>query len=379
MNILIVISLTLLVAVVSGGFYLKYRLNNTPDRRNLEAELDAEIRKISKKYLSYGVIVGVYKDDESFIKAYGVLSKDNPDPPNSATIFQLGSVSKLLTAATLQILCDEGVLRMDASLGEILGDAFILSPAAQQVTLRQLATHTSGLPKVPKSLLGKVIKITGKKNLLKNPYSHLELADVFDYLKTTQGMRKPGRFNYSNFGMGLLGHVMEIVAKKNLESLAAEKLLVPIDMHNTAIGLTPEMEQHLAQGHTAKSEPNPIWTFGALAGAGAFNSNISDMMKFIQANIDGNSPLTHSLKKMHEKQFDGHTGIGWIQPTFLDRFVGNQLLVWHNGMVGGYVSYLSVDTATKTGLIILSNKSVDVTMLGMMLTRKARTQSWAHR
>ncbi len=378
MNTLILIFLILVAFALSAGLYLRYRLNHTADRGNLEAELDAEVKKASSKFLSYGVGVGVYKDGKFFIKGYGALSNDNTSPPNSATIFQIGSVSKLFTAATLQVLCDEGTLHMDATLKDVMGDAFMLSPAAQQVTLRQLATHTSGFPKVPKALLAKVIKITGKKDVLKNPYIHLELNDVFDYLRTTEGMRKPGRFDYSNFGMGLLGHVMEIVAKKELESLVAEKLLSHLDMHNTAIALTPSMEQHLAQGHTARNQPNPMWTFGALAGAGGFNSNISDMLKFIQANIDGNSPITHSLKKMHEKQFDGHTGIGWMQPMFLDRFVGNRCVIWHSGLVGGYASYISVDAKTKTGLVVLTNKSVDVTMLGIMLTRKARTQSWSH-
>ena len=80
---------------------------------------------------------------------------------------------------------------------------------------------------------------------------------------------------------------------------------------------------------------------------------------------------------MHEPQFSGDTGIGWLQPGFFDGFVGNKTVVWHNGMVGGYASYVSIDTKTKTGIVILANKAVDVTMLGMMLTRQARTQSWS--
>ena len=113
-----------------------------------------------------------------------------------------------------------------------------------------------------------------------------------------------------------------------------------------------------------------MWTFSSLAGAGAFNSNAEDMMKFIQANIENGSILSQTLKKMHEPKFGGDTGVGWMQPTFLDRFFGNKTVVWHNGMVGGYASYVSIDTKTKTGIVIFSNKAVDVTMLGMMLTRQ---------
>ncbi len=87
--------------------------------------------------------------------------------------------------------------------------------------------------------------------------------------------------------------------------------------------------------------------------------------------------MSRTLRKMHARQHAGDAGIGWMQPTFLDRVFGNQTMVWHNGMVGGYASYVSIDTNAKTGIVILSNSAIDVTMLGMMLTRQVRTQSWS--
>lgn len=379
MKILAIMLVLLIVVAVSAILYLKYRLDNTPDKKDLEAVLDSEVMKLIHHGASYGMVIGVYKDGKSFIKGYGTVNKESTTVPSASTVFQIASVSKLFTASLLQILCDEGVLKMDATLAELIGGSMALSPAAQRVTLKQLVTHTSGFPSIPKSLEIKATELAGKENLMQNPYSHLGPQYLFDYLATTEDKREPGRFEYSNFGMGLLGHVLELVTKKNLESLAAEKLLVPLDMRNTAIALTPAMKEHLAQGYTASRQPSPspIWTFSALAGAGAFNSNAEDMMKFVRANIEDGSSMSRTLKKMHTSQFDGDTGIGWMQPIFLDRFFGNKTVVWHNGMVGGYASYVSVDTKTKTGIVVLSNKAVDVTMLGMMLTRQARTQSWS--
>ena len=379
MKILAIILALLIVVAVSAVLYLKYRLDNTPDDKDLEAALDSEVKKLTKNDLSYGLVVGVYKDGKSFIKGYGTVNKEGTTVPSALTVFQIASVSKLFTASLLQILCDEGVLKMDATLAELIGGSMALSPAAQRVTLKQLVTHTSGFPRIPKSLEIKATELAGKENLMQNPYSHLGPQHLSDYLETTEDKREPGRFEYSNFGMGLLGHVLELVTKKNLESLAAEKLLAPLDMRNTAIALTPGMKEHLAQGYTSSRQPSPspIWTFSALAGAGAFNSDAEDMMRFVRANIEDGSSMSRTLKKMHTPQFDGDTGIGWMQPTFLDRFFGNKTVVWHNGMVGGYASYVSVDTKTKTGIVVLSSKAVDVTMLGMMLTRQARTQSWS--
>lgn len=377
MKILVIVLALIVIAAAVGAFYLKYRLGQTPDNNNLEAAIDSEVKKLTRKNVSYGLVLAVFKDGATFIKGYGAISKENNTVPGASTVFQIASLSKLFTASLLQILCDDAVLRMDATLGELMGDSFALSPAAQQVTLRQLATHTSGFPSIPKSLGLKASELAGDEDLMQNPYSHLGPEYIFDYLKTTQDKSAPGRFAYSNFGMGLLGHVLALVTEKDFESLASQKLLARLGMKNTAITLTDEMKAHLAQGYSASGDPTPMWTFSALGGAGAFNSTAEDMMRFVRANIEDDSMLSKTLKKMHEPQFGGKTGIGWIQPTFLDKLFGNQLIVWHNGMVAGYASYLSIDTKAKTGIVILSSRAVDVTMLGMMLSRQARTQSWA--
>ncbi len=371
-KILLAVSVVLAIAA-SGVFYLKYRLDNAPDNKNLAAAIDAEI----KKYPLQGLVVGIYKDGKSFIKGYGTVSKDSSTVPDGSTVFQLASVSKLFTASLLQILCDEGVLTLDATLGELLGGTYVLSPAAKQVTLRQLATHTSGFPSIPKPLEIAVSKLVKEETLMQNPYSHLGAEYIVDYLKTTEDKHEPGRFEYSNYGMGLLGHVMEFVTKQDLAVLLAEKIFAPLNMTHTAINLTPAMQKNLAQGYTEKNEPTPMWTFSALAGAGALNANAEDMLTFIRTNIEDSHALSAVLKKTHAPQLGGITGIGWMQPAFLDKFFGNKTIIWHNGMVGGYAAYVSVDSQNKTGLVVLSNKALDVTMLGMMLTRQVRTQSWS--
>lgn len=377
MKVFIMILVTVVIIAASAILYLKYRLDNAPDNHDLESAMDSEVEKLTKNQVSHGVVIGVYKQEKVFFKGYGTASKESTTTVNTSTVFQIASVSKLFTASLLQMLCNEGVVAMDSTLDELIGDSIALSPAAKQVTLKQLATHTSGFPSIPKSLGLKATELAGKEDIMQNPYSHLGSEYLFDYLKTTADIGKAGSFEYSNFGMGLLGHILETVTKRDFESLVSEKLLTPLEMRNTAITLTPEMKKHLAQGYTAGGKPTPLWTFSALAGAGAFHSDAEDMMKFVLANIEDNTLLSQALHKMHTPQFSGDTGIGWIQPTFLDRFFGNKTIVWHNGMVGGYASYVSIDPKARTGVVILSNQAVDVTMLGMMLTRQVRTQSWA--
>lgn len=357
--------------------YLKYQSGNTVDKKDLEAKIDSEIKKFINPKVPHGLVIGIYKDGNSFFKGYGTVDNQRTVAPKSTTNFQIASVSKLFTASLLQILCDEGSISMNATLDELIGGSTPLSSDVKQVTLKQLVTHTSGFPRVPKPLIAKIIKLAGKENVMLDPYSHLDLQFIFDYLKTAEGKRKSGRFDYSNFGMGLLGHLLEIATGRDFESLVAEKVLAPLDMRGTGITLTQEMGEQLAQGCTAKGELAPMWTFSSLAGAGAFTSNVEDMMGFVRANIEDDLPNSQSFKKMHLPQFGGVTGIGWIQPTFFDRFFGNQKIIWHNGMVGGYASYVSIDLNAKTGIVLLTNQAVDVTMLGMVLTRQVRSQSWS--
>ena len=229
---------------------------------------------------------------------------------------------------------------------------------------------------MPKPLLTKVIARVGKSNLMKNPYASIDAQDVFAYLGSNAVNPRPGRFRYSNFGLGLLGHVLEVITGKSLDTLAAEKLLAPLGMSSTAIALTAGMSQRLIPGYTAKRTATPLWTFQALAGAGAFNSSAQDMIQFVCANIESAHQLSATLKRLHDTQADGKTGLGWLQPTLLDRLLGNEQVVWHNGMVGGYASYVAIDRRNAVGAVLLSNHAIDVTMIGMILMRQARRQRW---
>ena len=161
MKILAIILALLIAVAVSAVFYLKYRLGNAPDNKDLEAALDSEVMKLIQHDASYGMVIGVYKDGKSFIKGYGTVNKQSATVPSASTVFQIASVSKLFTASWLQILCDEGVLKMDATLAELIGGSMALSPAAQRVTLKQLVTHTSGYPRIPKSLEIKATESAG--------------------------------------------------------------------------------------------------------------------------------------------------------------------------------------------------------------------------
>ncbi len=366
------IIVVLLIVAVSCLVYIKIAHANPKDKHELAKSIDQEVNKYTRNASRVSLMVGVYKNGAIYTKAYTNEKMSSDSTLDANSVFQLGSISKVITASILQVMVNENIVDLDSTLESTVGDVFELSDAAKRITLRQLAMHTSGLPRVPKSLLDKVTRSAGKKHILVNPYSYIELGDVTEYLKATKGLKKAGKFQYSNYGMGLLGHVLEVITGSELEVLAKEKIFDKLDMDSTGISINQAVHSRLVQGHTAKGHETDLWTFGALGGAGAFYSTMDDMMKFVRANIEKSDSLSTTLQSMHNAN-----RIGWMEAGYVEKFFGNKMLLWHNGMVGGYSSYIAVDKPGKTGVVVLSNNATDVTMLGSMIALQARTQSWA--
>lgn len=373
LKVLLIGAAIVAVVVVAGVGYFKYKIDNTQDEGMLADTLDKEANKLITAPFNQALAIGAYKDGKLVTKTYGSLQSQG----NAPALFQIGSVSKLFTAALLEILHEEGALNMDATLEQVLGPSVPLSPMATKITLRQLASHTSGLPRVPGSLLKKLEQHVGKDKLMQNPYSHFDMATGFEYLKHADDIKPPGKFEYSNIGMGLLGHVMEKITGKDYATLLKEKILLPLGMLNTGIDLPANTNATVVKGFDQNGKETPWWTFKMLAGAGAIYSTADDIGKFIRANLDPTQPLHATLKRMQATQDMGDLRRGWMPAGFMDKFFGNASALWHNGRVGGFSSYLSIDPVSQSGVVILFNRSVSVDMPGMMLTRQARIQSWA--
>lgn len=370
LKIIGIVILTLTVIIAGLYFYIKFKNSNIEDKKNLEASIDNQVNKYISDENSFGLVVGVFKNGRVYLKGYGTTEKGKELLPDSSTTFELASTSKLFTTSTLQILVDEGLLNLDDKIQTILGDKVKLPLKAQNTTLRHLATHLSGFPSLPNSFIAKMNDET-------NPYKELITQDIYDYLKNCEGKQNDGTFEYSNFGMGLLGHLLELKTGIKYEQLVKKKLLIPISMNQTFVTIDSLNKLSIIQGFDENGNQAPIWEDKVLTGAGSFLSNGADMMKFIRANLnDKETTISKSLLKTHNQQLDGETGLGWILPSNADKLLGNKNIVWHNGMAGAYSSFIAIDKVNKFGLFVLSNKAVDVTKLAMKLTINVRTQSW---
>lgn len=364
--------LILVIGLLAYGLYLfiKFKTNNVEDKQNLEVSIDKQATKYIQEGNSLGLVIGVVKNGKTFFGGYGTINNGKQIPPDSLSVFELASTSKLFTTSTLQLLVDERQVKLEDKIQTFLTDKVKISSSGQNTTLLHLATHLSGFPSLPNSFIA---KMTDERN----PYKELVTQDLYNYLRTCEDKQAEGNYDYSNFGMGLLGHLLEIKSRTKYEKLVSQKLLDPLQMKNTFVTVDSTNKNSIVQGYDENGNEAPIWTDNVLTGAGSFLSNASDMVKFIKANLRENeTTISKSLIQTHKRQLNGETGLGWILPSSADKLLGNTDIVWHNGMAGGYASYLAVDKTNGFGIIVLSNKAVDVSAFGMKMVLTIRTQSW---
>ena len=270
-------------------------------------------------------------------------------PLDANTVFEIGSITKAFTGALLADMVARGEVKLDDPIAKYLPKTVrVPSRNGKQIKLVDLATQSSGLPRLPGNL---------RPADATNPYADYSVAQLYEFLSGYALERDPGeKYEYSNLGVGLLGHVLSLRAGKSYEQLLRERILDPLGMADTRIELTPSMKARMAQGFDAQGTPRHTWDFPALAGAGALRSTANDMLKFLAANLDSASAplgrvLTAARTPMHDADRPGNSvGLGW---HIVD--VYGTTVTWHNGGTGGYRSFIGIDGVRHRGVIVLTN------------------------
>jgi len=189
-----------------------------------------------------------------------------------------------------------------------------------------------------------------------DPYSSLTEADVFAYLGSKTRRPRRRRFRYSNYGMGLLGHVLARAAGQPYATLVEDRLLAPLDMTATRIGSCGEGTVTV-QGFR-KGRPTRPWTFGALEAAGGLRSTANDLITFARACLDPpDGPLGEALRLARQPFWrgrlpSGNRGLGWMLRGHLQ---GSRATTWHNGGTYGASSFLAVDPSLSRAVVAGGN------------------------
>ena len=242
-----------------------------------------------------GLAVGLLAGDESLVLGYGKVARDDDRTPDGHTVFEIGSVTKVFTAALLAEMAGRGEVGIDQPVAELLPPGVRMpSRRGEPITLAHLSEHTSALPRLPGNLWPTVTD-------QKNPYRDYQVSHLYEYLSKARVGFPPGTgAAYSNLGAGLLGHVLALRAGLPYDELLAARILRPLGLTDTGVALSADQASRLAPGHDAMGKPTSNWDLPTLAGAGALRSTADEMLSFLRANLDPpETPAGAALRACH--------------------------------------------------------------------------------
>ncbi|HEU4339354.1 MAG TPA: serine hydrolase domain-containing protein [Planctomycetota bacterium] len=323
----------------------------------LEPTRVGRITQIVEKHLARskapGLVIGVIEGKKQSVLGFGRVSLKSEEKPGAETVYEIGSITKVFTTFLLAALAQEGLVGLNDPIRVHLPKD-VTAPRSdnKEITFTHLATHTSGLPPVPANLPA----------FTEDPYANYGADRLYDYLRATNRLKYPveSKYEYSNLGMGLLGHLLERASTMTYEELVVQRIANPLGMRDTRITLTESMQARLAWPYDVHGKPAHGWNFRALAGCGALRSTVRDLLRFAAANLGQGDPrLTAVLASCHavrlkEDVFPDRlrVGLGWHHSPLR---AGGKWVIWHNGGTGGYTSFLGFAKETGTAVVVLTN------------------------
>jgi CubicO group peptidase (beta-lactamase class C family) len=312
-----------------------------------------------------GLVVGVLDGEDKWTFGFGKKSLASDATPDGDTIFAIGSVAKAFLTLVVHQLVEEGALTLSENLGDIFPEEIELSQAARKITVQQLMTHSSGLPRQPNDFQ-MFLSLVNYTFTGENIYRHVDAHRVFELLRTFDpDPEAVGAYRYSNIGSALLGKIVEIKTKKPLATLLRERILVPLGETDTAYYLTAEQRARMATGYVGDSPflvmrntPVDQWDMGSfLTGTTGLYSTANDLLEFARYRISlgggvvDTMPISQSMLSVSSKS-EQKSSYGWLVDDF---DADHTRIIFQHGRISGYSAYLGVDLDRKIGVVVLAN------------------------
>lgn len=361
--------------VASGSRYMNRRIRRTlvlfafallipscaaDQNFSSDEDLTALIRSRVEEDRAVGIVVGVMEADGTTRVAWYGDAGPNARPLGPMSVFEIGSITKVFTGILLADMVARGEVSLADPVSSHLPSGVTMpSRGGREITLLDLSTQHSALPRLPDNM---------SPADATNPYADYTVEQMYAFLAGHELRRDIGtEYEYSNLGVGLLGHVLARVGGGSYANVVRERILEPLGMSMTGITLEGDMLDWMAKGHNRQGNVVPLWDLPTLAGAGALRSNVGDMLTFLAANIGTpDSRLERSMRVSHEvrKSINGQMGIGL---NWHVRSVGEEEIVWHNGGTAGFRTFIGFDPAKGVGAVVLTNSGHGADDIGFHL------------
>ena len=297
-----------------------------------------------------GIVVGVLDPAGRRVVAGG---PQGGEAFGGDTVFEIGSISKVFTALILADMANKGEVALDDPAEKYLpAGARMPARGGRKITLRDLSTHMSALPRLPDNMpFGDPA----------DPYADYTEAMMLEFLGRYELPRDIGaQAEYSNFGVGLLGYLLGRAAGSDYETLLRERITGPLGMADTSVALSAGQQARFAPGYGTFMQPARPWHLPTLVGAGGIRSTADDMLRFASAALDPQSPIGPAMTTALANRVEGgnpraEQALGWQ--------VGHpepgRTVVIHNGGTGGFRSALALEPDKGRAAVVLVNSAAE--------------------
>jgi beta-lactamase class C len=341
----------------------------TADSATVAATVNQTIQTLRANTQTPGVAVELYLDGKPYSYYYGYAKPHNKTPVTDKTIFELGSISKVMTSLLLTKQIDVARMELSDSVEKYVKH---LPDSFDDVTLKDLATHTSGLPfNVPDEVVTR--------------------AQFNNYLAAWSPEHDAGeQWEYSNMGIGMLGYALERAGHRSYNSLYIKNITAPLGMQPIGLTVSGWLRKNYAQGYDKDGNPVPQVVCKLFPAAGCVKASAHDMQRFLSAAIGLPGVPQKMLYPMRMTQAayvrvpEFLQGLGWQIHQFTPQNAANLLhvenesergsivvqeqlekplfysnaLIDKTGGTDGFRAYIAVLPDKKSGVVILANKFI---------------------
>ena len=370
----VIAAILLIIALkIDVGWLDRPELAHSLENQNAYEDFENVIDDFLDKNTIPGMVLGIVDENGSHLFTYGYHGVDKQKKITEDTMFEIGSASKVFTGLLLAEAVSSGSAALEETIRFCIPEEIIAKREFYaQITLGHLTTHTSGLPRLPQTLDFSINSFIASF-IGGNPYEKVTQEKLFSYLVQTAAPKSIGTdFEYSNYGVGLLGVCLSSQKGLSYEELLRRIITEPLGMTNTTIHLSQEQEALYTPGYRSylrfdrfvlgmKSKP---WLMGeGIVGAGGIRSSGADMLRFLEACISEELdfiPLSKNpIFQSDEEELE--MGMGWI----IDHnSLEDQTVIWHNGQTGGFNSYIAFFADKPGGVFVMANATVNIQHLG---------------
>ncbi len=309
-----------------------------------------------------GIVLGLLEaDGTTRILSWG---SGGPDarPLGPRSVFEIGSITKVFTGILLADMVERGEVSLSDPVARYLpAGVKVPSRNGREITLLDLATHRSSLPRMPGNLVTDA----------SNPYPLYTMEDMYAFLAQHELRRDIGsQFEYSNMAVALLGEALARRAGGSWDQVVRERVLEPLGMRMTSGVVAGEMAEWNTQGHDEDGRVAPYRGWPGLPGMGALRSNAEDLLRFLAANTGPpTSRLERVMRTAHEARAatgqNGQIGLNWLIQKG-----GDRTLIMHGGATAGYQTQIAFDPERGVGVVVLTNGAEFDDDLGLDLLRR---------